>query len=143
MLNSLPESGPHVTEIWSLDSADAGQSARMNAGRLGLAVAWSDQCRDMLQFLDYYLPPTGTRRSEVYPAFLPRNEKGAARKDRMVVGIGHSFSASKRRRVHGIGTYQSFLLLRWRWNDDAKHFSIQRIRRRLHHRPGGSHSDRL
>lgn len=87
-----------------MDNVDCGMAGRMNADRLGLAVAWADQSRDMLQFLDYYMPLQQLRPGQTdaprrqtskylsYPTELPRQKRGIARKRRKVVGVGHSFS---------------------------------------------------
>lgn len=79
-----------IAEIWSMDTIDSGQAGIMNEGSLGPAVSWFDQSRDMLQFLDYYLPLPNS--SDSPSTFLNRNSKGKARRERKVVGVGHSFS---------------------------------------------------
>jgi hypothetical protein len=94
IINSLAKQGkgsaaaPTISEIWSIDTFNSGDAGAMNRGNLGRAVSWLDHPRDMLQFLDFYLPSQGSQA----PTLLEMHGQGSTRKDRTMVGIGHSFS---------------------------------------------------
>lgn len=92
LINNLTKQGkgsPQISEVWSIDTFNSGDSAALNRGNLGQATSWFDHPRDMLQFLDFYLP-------ELYaddlPTLLEAHSKGTTRNSRCMVGIAHSFS---------------------------------------------------
>lgn len=99
LLSTLAKYGSKVpiAEIWSMDTVDSGQAGTLNEGSLGSAVSWFDQSRDMLQFLDYYLPHSSSGTPRI---LLARNNRGKARKERKVVGVGHSFSECQRQSIY-------------------------------------------
>ncbi|UZJ54261.1 hypothetical protein CBS101457_003581 [Exobasidium rhododendri] len=93
IINSLAKQGkgaPVISEVWSLDAHNSGDSAALNIGKLGRTVSWFDHPRDMIQFLDFYLPEEGGS----IPTLLEVHAQGTTRKDRTMIGIGHSFSGA-------------------------------------------------
>ena len=104
----------HVDEIWSWEAANHGDSCLINADVLGGLCKsvqapntallkhptspddWRDNSRDILQFLQYYLPTAAT--PDALPTVLPRLEDAEADSRiqdglhrRNVVFVGHSF----------------------------------------------------
>jgi hypothetical protein len=91
VVESLSKKGngaPQISEVWSLDTFNSGDAGALNVGSLGQATSWFDHPRDMLQFLDFYLPEQGAKVS----ILLEEHEQGSTRKRRTLVGVGHSFS---------------------------------------------------
>ncbi|CED83600.1 hypothetical protein [Phaffia rhodozyma] len=82
-LSSLPSSLPiEVAEIWFLTNPLLDPSA-------GSSFFWSDLGRDVLSFINHYLP---LEISLDVPHVLPRRNQPARRQG--VFGVGHSFSGS-------------------------------------------------
>lgn len=91
VIKSLSKHGkdaPQISEIWSIDTFNSGDAGALNVGRLGQITTWFDHPRDILQFLDFYLPEQGAD----VPTLLGEHEQGATRKGRTMIGVGHSFS---------------------------------------------------
>ncbi|RPD76053.1 alpha/beta-hydrolase [Lentinus tigrinus ALCF2SS1-7] len=85
-----------VDEIWSWEAANHGDSCLINADALGGLYDWRDNSRDILQFLQYYLPTTAT--PDGLPTALPRlaDDEAESRRvhgltSRRMVYVGHSF----------------------------------------------------
>lgn len=87
-LSAKGKDAPQISEVWSLDTFNSGDAGALNVGSLGQATSWFDHPRDMLQFLDFYLPEQGAKASTL----LEEHEQGSTRKTRTLVGVGHSFS---------------------------------------------------
>ncbi|KAF8336443.1 Alpha/beta hydrolase fold-1, partial [Cantharellus anzutake] len=97
-LSDNPRTGIHVDEIWSFEAVNHGDSALINEGKLGDVFDWMDNARDILSFVENYIPdgpfvPTTTP----LPTHLPRVSPDVAAerrkqgfKHRNLVGIGHS-----------------------------------------------------
>ncbi|KAH8097014.1 Alpha/Beta hydrolase protein [Cristinia sonorae] len=88
-----------VSEIWTWDAVNHGDSALVNAGKLSGIFDWQDNARDIANFLLHYLP--GSPRREQLPTHLQpvpvsealnRQQRGFA--DRTLVGVGHSFGGA-------------------------------------------------
>ncbi|KAH9996292.1 Alpha/beta hydrolase family-domain-containing protein [Russula vinacea] len=87
-----------IDEVWTLDAVQHGDAGLINASDLGVYVfTWSDQARDILNFILHFLPETVSP-SEL-PTHLPRVplQLSSARQkrgytNRELVVIGHSFS---------------------------------------------------
>lgn len=94
MLHSLvrayeSKGGQYIEEIWSLDTFNSGDAGVLNRRHLSVAHSWFDHARDMLQFLDYYMPALSSTKP---PVELPLLSRMTGRKGRTVVGLGHSHS---------------------------------------------------
>ncbi|KAE8226559.1 hypothetical protein CF319_g863 [Tilletia indica] len=113
---------PRIDEIWSVDTIDSGDGGLLNGRSLGRCIHWFDQPRDILNFLQFYLPRTaasvveqGTKhpaskekgiqagsasRSDAalrptWPTrILPRLNQGEGLQGRRIVLLGHSFSGA-------------------------------------------------
>ncbi|KAF9645255.1 hypothetical protein BDM02DRAFT_3189890 [Thelephora ganbajun] len=97
LLSNLREEDPIVDEIWSWDAANHGDSALLNKENLSSLYDWSDNVRDITNFLLNYLPDSAELHS-ILPTHLQRmpgkisetrTKNGFSH--RTVVGIGHSF----------------------------------------------------
>ncbi|KAF9224817.1 alpha/beta-hydrolase [Gyrodon lividus] len=98
MLRSLLDSpaGYMVDEVWAWEAAQHGDSALVNANNLSGIFDWSDNSRDIVNFLLSYLPDDV--KTEALPtrlACLPESTS-VARKEygyrtRKIVVVGHSF----------------------------------------------------
>ena len=117
MLLNGGDDDPIIEEIWSWEAVNHGDAALINKQNLGafceyylrvhrslliLAAAgvdeWLDNCRDIINFLTYYLPDTIGYLGDGLPTHLPlipqkiseaRVNSGLA--NRTLIGIGHSF----------------------------------------------------
>ncbi|VDB90047.1 unnamed protein product [Peniophora sp. CBMAI 1063] len=74
-----------VAEVWALDGVQHGDAALLNAGQNGIYFDWHDMARDLLCFIQYYLPSDYT--SDAMSTVLPRIDGGSRR----VHALGHSF----------------------------------------------------
>ncbi|KZT54463.1 hypothetical protein CALCODRAFT_438552 [Calocera cornea HHB12733] len=74
-----------VDEVWLWETANHGDSALVNAGKLGDTFDWADNARDVLQFLQFHRPLPG--QAEL-PLHLPPHALEST--PRRVVGVGHS-----------------------------------------------------
>ncbi|KAN0060887.1 hypothetical protein ACQY0O_006621 [Thecaphora frezii] len=87
----------HIDEIWSFDCAHSGEAASINRDKLGDVLSWFDHPRDMLQFLDHYLPdtaaahPSGSATQRWHPTLLKRTDGKANARKRKLILLGHSF----------------------------------------------------
>ncbi|PWN22394.1 hypothetical protein BCV69DRAFT_281394 [Microstroma glucosiphilum] len=103
-----------VEEIWTLDTMGSGESGPLNRGSLGELASWFDGGRDIIQFIDRYLPasvntngrPRGCARPAAFgPEWLPTILKPSAEtfgrsssglsphmKKRRIIAVGHSYS---------------------------------------------------
>jgi hypothetical protein len=91
LIESLSKQGknaPQISEVWSIDTFSSGDAGTLNADVLGHITTWFDHPRDMLQFLDFYLPEPGA----TIPTSLERHQQGSTRKGHTLIGVGHSFS---------------------------------------------------
>ncbi|KZO99077.1 alpha/beta-hydrolase [Calocera viscosa TUFC12733] len=72
-----------IDEVWLWESVNHGDSSLINASHLGDTFDWADNARDVLQFLTFHRPPSGSEA----PLHLPPHP---AEPPRRVIGIGHS-----------------------------------------------------
>ncbi|TKY87354.1 hypothetical protein EX895_004031 [Sporisorium graminicola] len=83
-----------IDEIWMFDSTHSGQAGSINRHVLGDIISWVDHPRDMLKFLENYLPEIPSRASAPptwLPTFLPSHEASNPNSKRRLVALGHSF----------------------------------------------------
>jgi hypothetical protein len=90
---------PPVDEVWSFEAVQHGDSALVNAGSLCGIWDAADGARDMIHFLQFYLPDVAT--PDPLPTHLARLPDAVANKRaaypltaRTVVGIGHSLGGT-------------------------------------------------
>ncbi|KAI0697027.1 Alpha/beta hydrolase family-domain-containing protein [Cytidiella melzeri] len=90
-----------IAEIWSWESVNHGDAALVNGEHLGGMYDWSDQARDIANFLTHYIPSSPLVPSDSLPVHLMRQEEclGGSRrtfgfKQRTLVVIAHSFSGA-------------------------------------------------
>ncbi|KAF8323428.1 hypothetical protein DL93DRAFT_702243 [Clavulina sp. PMI_390] len=89
--------GPvRIDEVWSFDAADTGDAAIVNAGKMEDYADWVDDARDLLSFIDNYLPSNFAQSN--LPIYLPRMDSAIIERrklkgveERSLVRIGHSF----------------------------------------------------
>lgn len=105
-----------IEEIWTLDTMGSGESGPLNRGSLGELASWFDGGRDIIQFIERYLPasvstsgkPRGCARPAAFgPEWLPTILKPSAetlgssssggasqnqRRRRRIIAVGHSYS---------------------------------------------------
>ncbi|KAJ7087807.1 Alpha/beta hydrolase family-domain-containing protein [Mycena epipterygia] len=91
-------SGPVIDEIWAWEATHHGASCVLNAATPLAACDWSDDARDVLNFLLHFLPTAIAGPDAPLPALLPRvaPEESALRKvrglsERTLFAAGHSF----------------------------------------------------
>ncbi|KZT11604.1 alpha/beta-hydrolase [Laetiporus sulphureus 93-53] len=84
-----------IDEIWVWEAVNHGDAFLVNAGNLGGMYDWQDNCRDILQFLMYYLPIDVT--ASALPTHLPCHSEALAHhrktyghQTRTLIAIGHS-----------------------------------------------------
>ncbi|PWY98534.1 hypothetical protein BCV70DRAFT_201851 [Testicularia cyperi] len=95
-----------IDEIWNFDCTHSGHAASVNRDNLGDTIAWPDHARDIIQFLERYIPqkPTSPGQPVAWPpAFLapsskssssPSSSRGssaAPQQKRRFIALGHSF----------------------------------------------------
>ncbi|SJX62050.1 uncharacterized protein SRS1_10689 [Sporisorium reilianum f. sp. reilianum] len=83
-----------IDEIWMFDCAHSGQAGSINRHVLGNVISWADHPRDMLKFLEHYLPQTPSHPSAPptwLPTFLPSHKASKPNSNRRLVALGHSF----------------------------------------------------
>ncbi|KAI0717896.1 alpha/beta-hydrolase [Cerioporus squamosus] len=85
-----------VDEIWAWEAVNHGDSCLINRDALGGLYDWRDNSRDILHFLQYYLPTAVS--PDALPTALPRLDDHEAEtrrthglQSRKVVYVGHSF----------------------------------------------------
>ncbi|KAF4608019.1 hypothetical protein EYR40_000360 [Pleurotus pulmonarius] len=85
-----------IAEVWSFEAVQTGDSALLNMGKLGAIYDWTDNARDILNFLTYFIPTTAS--SGPLPIHLPQvtaaeseSRKKFGFKHRTLIGVGHSF----------------------------------------------------
>ncbi|EPQ28327.1 uncharacterized protein PFL1_04154 [Pseudozyma flocculosa PF-1] len=89
-----------IDEIWSFDCTHSGEAASVNRDRLGDVVSWFDHPRDVMQFLDHFLPPPPSSSSSMsgvqrwHPTMLPRTDGRAHAQKRKFILLGHSFGGT-------------------------------------------------
>lgn len=86
-----------IDEIWVFDCTHSGQAASINRDVLGDVINWADHPRDILKFLEHYLPETPCNPSAPptwLPTFLPSHKASSPKAKRRLVGLGHSFGGS-------------------------------------------------
>lgn len=86
-----------IDEIWLFDCTHSGQAASINRNVLGDIVSWADHPRDMIKFLENYLPETPSHPSAPpawLPTFLPSHKALLPNSKRRLVGLGHSFGGA-------------------------------------------------
>lgn len=86
-----------IDEIWIFDCTHSGQAASINRDVLGDIVSWADHPRDMLKFLEYYMPETPAHPSAApawLPTFLPSHKASSPKARRRLIGLGHSFGGA-------------------------------------------------
>ncbi|KAF9508581.1 hypothetical protein BS47DRAFT_1302619 [Hydnum rufescens UP504] len=93
-----PSSGIHIDEVWSIDTANSGDSALLNDKYLGDVFDWIDHTRDLLNLLENFIPegpfvattqPLPVHLDRVSSECSSRRQKSGFH-DRNVVAIGHS-----------------------------------------------------
>ncbi|KAF7978749.1 hypothetical protein HWV62_44766 [Athelia sp. TMB] len=89
-------SGPEISEIWTWEAVQHGDSYLLNQTQLSGRFDWMDNARDIMNFLVNYLPPSAAQAE--LPVHLPRvsrAEAGARQStgytDRTLVVVGHSY----------------------------------------------------
>lgn len=97
-LQSKELQGKHrIDEVWIFDCTHSGQAASINRDVLGDTVSWADHPRDMLKFLEHYLPETPSHPAAAptwLPTFLPSHKASPPSAKRRLVGLGHSFGGA-------------------------------------------------
>ncbi|VDC01692.1 unnamed protein product [Peniophora sp. CBMAI 1063] len=97
MLSRLFTLRDDVDEVWALDAVQHGDSALLNEvnDSLGILFSWSDSARDVLCFLEHYLPPVPCTHLptmlERVPSELNQFWSTRGHPGRKVIGVGHSF----------------------------------------------------
>lgn len=87
--SSLPRVLPvgQVDEVWFLDDYHHGQSIDLNGGLIGSVHSWLDGGRDIANFVKHILPDSSGSGPET---LVWRDANDSQRKQRKVVGVGHS-----------------------------------------------------
>ena len=86
-----------IDEIWNFDCTHSGQAGSINRDVLGDTISWADHPRDMIKFLENYLPETPSHPSAApvwLPTFLPSHKTSSPKARRRVIGLGHSFGGA-------------------------------------------------
>ncbi|KZV70079.1 alpha/beta-hydrolase [Peniophora sp. CONT] len=97
ILNRLFMLRDDVDEVWALDALQHGDSALLNeiGDGLGVLFSWSDAARDLLCFLQHYLPPHPCVQLptliERVPTKLSQLRAAGGFSSRKIIGVGHSF----------------------------------------------------
>ncbi|GJE99575.1 alpha/beta hydrolase [Phanerochaete sordida] len=94
--NEASKNPVDIVEIWLWEAVNHGDSALVNAGKLGGIYDWADNSRDILNFLLHHLPTSPAEKA--LPLHLPRlaeavseSRKTFGFQSRTFVGVGHSF----------------------------------------------------
>lgn len=89
--NPVPRILPsdQVDQVWFLDDYHHGQSIDLNKGLIGPVHSWQDGGRDVLNFIKHVLPSLSPE-STTRPETLTWESEGMHRRQRKVVGVGHS-----------------------------------------------------
>ncbi|KAF7970127.1 hypothetical protein HWV62_24952 [Athelia sp. TMB] len=92
-------SGPEISEIWSWEAAQHGDSYLLNKKRLPGYCDWMDDARDIMNFFVHYLPANAAP-SEL-PLHLPRvsspvseGRQTSGYANRTLVVVGHSYGGA-------------------------------------------------
>ncbi|KAJ8521478.1 hypothetical protein ONZ45_g1827 [Pleurotus djamor] len=92
----LASSYQNIDEIWSFEAVQTGDAALINNGKLGAIYDWTDNGRDIANFLLHFMPPAGS--SSNLPTYLPRVSTAETLQrqkngfsQRKIVAVGHSF----------------------------------------------------
>ncbi len=86
-----------IDEIWNFDCTHSGQAGSTNRDLLGDTISWADHPRDMIKFLEHYLPDTPSHPSAEpawLPTFLTSHKASSPNAKRRLVGMGHSFGGA-------------------------------------------------
>ncbi|SNX82892.1 uncharacterized protein MEPE_01598 [Melanopsichium pennsylvanicum] len=86
-----------INEIWNFDCTHSGQAGSINHDVLGDTISWVDHPRDILKFLEQYLPEAPSDPSAAttwLPTFLPSHKASSPKAKRRLVGLGHSFGGA-------------------------------------------------
>ncbi|EJD44586.1 hypothetical protein AURDEDRAFT_137432 [Auricularia subglabra TFB-10046 SS5] len=88
-----------IDEVWTLDAVTQGDAGRVNAEELPDIFDWTENARDILNFLIAYLPPAadlGTPPAQL--ARIPEHDQQIRRQhgfsDRRIVVLGHSMGGT-------------------------------------------------
>ncbi|KAF8651171.1 hypothetical protein AX16_004826, partial [Volvariella volvacea WC 439] len=86
----------HIDEVWAWEAVQHGDSVLLNDGSLSAVSDWTDNTRDILNFLLHFLPSTASSAS--LPIHLPRVSPDETQyrkvngfRERTFVTVGHSF----------------------------------------------------
>ncbi|CCF53085.1 hypothetical protein NDA10_007701 [Ustilago hordei] len=86
-----------IDEIWNFDCTHSGQAGSINRDILGDTISWADHPRDMLKFLENYLPNLASDPNAPpswLPTFLPSHKASSPTAKRRLIGLGHSFGGA-------------------------------------------------
>ncbi|KAF9011869.1 Alpha/Beta hydrolase protein [Cyathus striatus] len=85
-----------IDEVWVWESVQHGDAALINAENLGGIFDWTDNTRDILNFLYHFIPPQAT--DAPLPVHLPRLSLEESKyrydnglRDRTFIAVGHSY----------------------------------------------------
>ncbi|KAI0346372.1 alpha/beta-hydrolase [Trametopsis cervina] len=99
--NAASDAPLDIAEMWSWEAVNHGDAALINGGKLGGIYDWSDQSRDIAQFLAHYMPSSPLSPAESLPVHLPRqgesvadSRKKSGFEQRTLVVVAHSFSGA-------------------------------------------------
>lgn len=95
-LNEVSKHPVDIAEIWLWEAVNHGDSALLNAGKLGGIYDWGDNSRDILNFLLNYIPTSPHERAlpthlQRLPTSLAESRKAFGFQSRTFVAVGHSF----------------------------------------------------
>ncbi|KZP03357.1 hypothetical protein FIBSPDRAFT_923550 [Athelia psychrophila] len=89
-------SGPEISEIWTWEAVQHGDSYLLNQGQLSGRCDWMDNARDIMNFLVNYLPTAATQAA--LPVHLPRipsaeaeTRRTSGHAKRTLAVVGHSY----------------------------------------------------
>ncbi|KAG6812160.1 hypothetical protein H0H92_004091 [Tricholoma furcatifolium] len=98
VLNDLLTSSaaPFIDEVWAWESVQHGDACLLNGDKNGGVFDWTDNARDILNFLTFYLPSkVSASPLPTHLARLPTDESDYRRNNpfrhRTLVAIGHSY----------------------------------------------------
>ncbi|KAG5637888.1 hypothetical protein H0H81_002773 [Sphagnurus paluster] len=85
-----------IDEVWTWESVQHGDAFLINGDKIGGVFDWTDNARDILNFLTYYLPSTAS--AAALPTHLPRlppaeseHRKTNPFRHRTFIAVGHSY----------------------------------------------------
>ncbi|GLB39842.1 putative alpha/beta hydrolase family protein [Lyophyllum shimeji] len=85
-----------IDEVWTWESVQHGDACLINGDKIGAVFDWTDNARDILNFLIYYLPSVASSAPlPTHLARLPPDEseyrKSNPFRNRTLLAIGHSY----------------------------------------------------